>query len=283
MDRNTDTSRDARLREAADILREQREEELASEANRPPIPVSGLATALEMVRDRENVRNGIAHLRRVAQSEDWQRLDVGERIVVVGWARLHAGGGGGDLITATLGSFDRRRQVWIDPRVPDAPTDEGIPWQPVSEVIADDAWAAHASGVAFPARMTLFSGHRKQGKSTLIAAVAAGIADGADWLTGEEIDAGSVVWFGGPGESTPADVQLMAADAGGSTAARSRIHFAPVMRSDRMAAALIEYAPDDLRLVVIDSGRSLITADGGKENDADSIRLSLGPNRSMAG
>ena len=73
-----------------------------------------------------------------------------------------------------------------------ADAEDGPPWIPVSEAAADAGWTAHASGVAFPGRMTLFSGHRKQGKSTLIAAVAAGVADGADWLTGEEIDAGWV-------------------------------------------------------------------------------------------
>ena len=154
--------------------------------------------------------------------------------------------------------------------------EDEIPWSPVSEVTADDAWAAHASGVAFPGRMILFAGHRKAGKSTLVAAVAAAVAGGADWLSGEMIDAGSVIWFGGAGESTPADVRLMTVDAGASPGALARIQFARIMRSDRMAAALAEHAPDDLRLVVIDSGRSLVTADGGKENDADSIRLSLG-------
>lgn len=153
--------------------------------------------------------------------------------------------------------------------------EDGPPWVPVSEAAAAAGWTAHASGVAFPGRMTLFSGHRKQGKSTLIAAVAAGIADGADWLTGEEIDAGSVIWFGGAGESTPGDVSLMAGDAGAADGL-ARIYFEQVGRSANITAKLVEHAPDDLRLIVIDSGRSLITADGGRENDSDSIRLSLG-------
>ena len=213
--------------------------------------------------------------RLLAREDGWHAADPANKdAIVTEICRAHRGQLADSTVRAVLGRLDLRTLRWVDPPTDDA--EDEIPWAPVSEVTTDHAWAAHASGVAFPGRMTLFSGHRKAGKSTLIAAVAAAIAGGADWLSGEEVDAGGAIWFGGAGESTPADVQLMTADAGASPAALARIQFARVMRSDRMAAALAEHAPDDLRLVVIDSGRSLITADGGKENDADSIRLSLG-------
>ena len=43
-----------------------------------------------------------------------------------------------------------------------------------------------------------------------------------------------------------------------------------------IVAALMKYAPPDLRMVVIDSARGLLTADGGEEDRSDDVRRTLG-------
>ena len=120
------------------------------------------------------------------------------------------------------------------------------------------------------------SGAAKQGKSTLVGAAAAAAADGADWLTGEATEPGSVIWIGAAGESQADEVNRLAVQAGASAAALARVHFMPMRSSARIVAALAKHAPADLRLVIIDSARGLLTADGGDEDRSDDVRRTLG-------
>ena len=180
---------------------------------------------------------------------------------------------------ATIGSTRLDGTGWRQPdpaaleNDPDAP-----PWAPVSDVDASAAvWPAAASGIAFKGRMTLLSGAAKQGKSTLAGAAAAGVASGADWLTGEATaPLGSVIWIGAPGESQADEVNRLAVQAGAPPAALARLHFMPMRPSAGIVAALGKHAPPDLRLVVIDSARGLLTADGGEEDRSDDVRRTLG-------
>ena len=104
------TAAERRRQEAIEITRE-------AEAERErvcPIPVTGLSTAVEMLREHD--QSGMPQLRAVQRSDDWQRLDSAERSVVAEWVRLRLPRSSPWLpaVMAILGSSDRRGR-WTDP------------------------------------------------------------------------------------------------------------------------------------------------------------------------
>ncbi len=183
---------------------------------------------------------------------------------------------------ATIGSTRLDGTGWRQPDPAALENDpDAAPWAPVSDVDASaEVWPAVASGLAYTGRLTLLSGIAKAGKSTLAGGAAAGVASGADWLTAAPAPAGagagSVIWIGAPGESQADEVRRLAVQAGAAPAALGRILFMPMRPSAGIVAALAKHAPADLRLVVIDSARGLLTADGGEEDRSDDVRRTLG-------
>ena len=179
------------------------------------------------------------------------------------------------VAAGTIGAM--ARGAWKAPV--DAPADDGddAPWVSLDtlEGEAGKAWPSHASGLIFPGRVTLLSGKAKQGKSTLTAAAVAGIITGADWLTGEVQAPGDVLWIGAAGESQAAEVRDLVTDAGADGGALARLHFMRARPAAGIKAALAKHPIPNLRAVIVDSARGLMSTDGGDEDSSDDVRRTM--------
>ena len=177
---------------------------------------------------------------------------------------------------STIGQYSPRGG-WQEPV--DAPIDDGdeAPWVSLDTLTGEAGadWRAHASGLIFPGRSVLLSGKAKQGKSTTVGAAVAGILTGADWLTGEVQAPGDVLWIGAVGESQAAEVRDLVTDAHAPVDALARLHFMRARPSQGIKAALAKFPIDNLKAVIVDSARGLMSAEGGDEDSSDDVRRTM--------
>ena len=177
---------------------------------------------------------------------------------------------------STIGQYSPR-SGWQEPV--DAPADDGdeAPWVSLDTLTGEAGadWRTHASGLIYPGRSVLLSGKAKQGKSTTVAAAVAGILTGADWLTGEVQAPGDVLWIGAVGESQAAEVRDLVTDAHAPVDALARLHFMRARPSQGIKAALAKFPIDNLRAVIVDSARGLMSAEGGDEDSSDDVRRTM--------
>ena len=179
------------------------------------------------------------------------------------------------VLQGTIGML--ARGAWKAPV--DAPADDGdvAPWVSLDTLTGEAGadWRAHASGLVFPGRHVLLSGKAKQGKSTTVAAAVAGILTGADWLTGEVQAPGDVLWIGAVGESQAAEVRDLVTDAHAPVDALARLHFMTARPVHAIKAALAKFPIANLKAVIVDSARGLMTAEGGDEDSSDDVRRTM--------
>ena len=143
-------------------------DEANDDAHRPPIPCTGLATALDML--RSDPRIGIAQLRAVAASEDWGRLAAIERAMLTEWAKDHAGRRT-SAVAATIGTVDRSGRH--RPAMPDEPDIEPLP-DTLAGVCADDAETV-AHNIFIAGRLGFLHGPGGGGKTSVCAMAAAAV------------------------------------------------------------------------------------------------------------
>ena len=216
----------------------------------------------------------LATLAALTGSEAWKNADTDLRLDVK--ARLesyvHA-----QLFERFLGRYDKRAEDWVDPLRVQADDGDEAPWASLDTLggEAGKAWPSAASGLIFPGRVSLLSGKAKQGKSTLTAAAVAGIVTGADWLTGETQAPGDVLWIGAAGESQAAEVRDLVTDAGAQGDALARLHFMRARPAAAIKAALAKFPIANLRAVIVDSARGLMSTDGGDEDSSDDVRRTM--------
>lgn len=136
----------------------------------------------------------------------------------------------------------------------------------------DGGWPAVASLLAFQGQSTIISGAGKSGKTTMAAALAVGVAEGKDWLSGEARPPAEVLWLAAPGESNRADVRVSVLATGCGKAILNRIvcHYGGL-------AGVLESVRDnplpDVRLVVADSMRGFMPdSEDNLENDSGAVR-----------
>ena len=210
--------------------------------------------------------------------DQWRELPAADRMAVV--KMLQRAGYDRDLLTVNLGALDRRSGAWTNPpEAPPAPADDGPPWASLDTIAASEpTWTPAADGLMFPGRVVCLAGAAKAGKTSALAAAAAGVAYGSDWLTGEIRDPGAVLWLGAPGESMADEVRHLMVRAGLPPERENlgRVHFSPVRRLAGTLDALQRWPIDGLRAVVVDSLRGLLTAEGADENDSGAVRAVLG-------
>ncbi len=158
----------------------------ADDAHRPPIPCSGLATALDKL--KHDARIGIAQLRAVAAGDDWARLDTVERAMLTSWAdpsRRWV-----PAIAATLGTVDRGGRY--HPALPVDP-----PAAPRPNTLADMPPVEHAAVVAHDVfvagRLGLIHGPTGGGKTHLAAIAAAAVTNRGNLFAGKATMTGDVL------------------------------------------------------------------------------------------
>ena len=156
-------------------VREMLAEARAAEAEKLPVPVEGVWSAVDALRRGEGTPAlHVAQLRAVAKGEEWTRLEEWERAAVVEWAAKHAPRFRGG-VAAALGTTDREgtHRPAAPPAVPETPlpaTFEAMPDEEHAKAIAHDVWYA--------GRLGLIHGPAGGGKSTLMALAAAAVTRG---------------------------------------------------------------------------------------------------------
>ena len=149
------------------------------EAHRAPIPVSGLATALDMAKYKGGDRGCIAQLRAVANGEEWARLDPVERAILTDWAADRAGRRWRAAVALTLGTVDRTGRYRPAPA-------EAPPAPPLPDSLADMPPVTLATTVAhdvfYAGKLGLIHGPSGGGKSTLAALAVAAVTRGVPFM-----------------------------------------------------------------------------------------------------
>ena len=251
-------------------------------------PADAATAACEAIKAR-GPRQAARALRKLAACDGWIELDAPDRavlrtILVDGASSPHAKDDDGrrccwiypGIANATIGSTKTDGTGWRQP-VLDSEDSDGPPWQPVSDV--------DASAAVWPGR-----GVRARVHGAPDAVVGRGEA--------RQVDAGRRGRGRRGGRGRLADRRSDRAGLGNLDRRRRRVssrrsksarraggrirggpgprslHAHAIIRSHRGSPG--KHAPADLRLVIIDSARGLLTADGGDEDRSDDVRRTLG-------
>ena len=182
----------------------------------------------KIVRDRANRRKVVGLAHQLQQSAKDTRADLGE------------------VRAACLAALE---EVSLN--------GSGPPGRPAAEILNDpnveEAPESIALPIAWRRRLTLISA-REHGKTTVVGAAAAAVTRGSRWL-GYPIQAGTVAWWAGATESTPADVVHLVKSFGGDL---SRLFLVedPGEPFALLERALEAWRPD---VLVVDSLAALVS------------------------
>ena len=160
-----------------------------------------------------------------------------------------------DMLTATLGTMDRRSGGWRSPA--GAATAVETEWMRLSDVAPGDGGDTPTPilrGLAWPGRFTLLHAREKRGKSTLIRLAAASLSRGGEWLAAPTVDGGGDVAF--VSEEHPADLRRLM---GQAEAYLQRIVVTGPMRIARLRSRLPKHP---CALLVIDTLTAFAAANG---------------------